>query len=184
MKLSSRTQKEKSLILNRKTISILIAVIFVLSALFAFIFYKISTHSNPNQASVTLIGVTKVNAGQKLTMPIFIDTKGQNINAAEVYLNFNPRLMRVDDISTDGSFFKIWIEDHPKYSNEQGTIAFAGGLPKPGFTGQGQIGTITVTLLKDENATLVFTPKTRVLLNDGKATPIPLSMDPITIRVK
>lgn len=137
-----------------------------------------------NKALISLPVPAKINAGQKITVPIIIDTKGDNINAAEVYINFDPRLIRVDEITKDGSFFKIWIGDEPKYSNEKGEISFAGGLPKPGFTGKGQIGTITVTALKNQDAQLVFTPKTRILKNDGNATYVPLTIDPVNIKVQ
>lgn len=184
MHLKNKFTFERQITINRKFILIVCAVLVLISGLSIFIALRISRRADSSQATVSVQGVTTVNAGQKVTLPVVIDTKGQNINAAEVYLNYNPRLVRIDEITKDGSFFKIWISDEPKFSNESGTISFAGGLPKPGFTGKGQIGTITITLLQNQDAQLVFTPKTRVLLNDGKATAIPLTMDPITIKVK
>jgi hypothetical protein len=184
MQLRQQVQQKKHIELNKKTIGILVLLILVVAGVISIVVTRFSRKVDPNQAFVSVQGTTTVNAGQKTTLPIIIDTKGQNINAAEVYLNFNPRLMRVDEITKDGTFFKIWIKDDPKFSNEKGEISFSGGLPNPGFTGKGQVGTITVTLLQKQDAQLVFTPKTRVLLNDGKGTAIPLTIDPITIKVK
>jgi Cohesin domain len=182
--LKNKEQKAKPFFLTKKILITAAAVVIVVIGIVSFSTYKFAKRTDPGKASVSVLGLTSVNAGQQLTLPIIIDTKGENINAAEVYLNFNPRLLRVEKITKDNTFFKMWIQDEPKFSNDKGEISFAGGLPRPGFTGKGQVGTITVTLLKNEDAELVFTPKTRVLLNDGKATSLPITMEPIRVKVK
>lgn len=121
---------------------------------------------------------------QQVEVPIFIDTQGRNINAAEVYLNVDPTKVRIDGVTKNNSFFTLWVKDQPSFSTADGTVSFAGGLPTPGFSGRGQIGTVKLTILSSGNRRLRIDPKTRILLNDGKGTSIPLLMDPITIRGK
>lgn len=127
---------------------------------------------------------TSVAPNQELEIPIFIDTKGDTINAAEVYIDFNPVDMEVVDVTRDGSFFKIWLTNMPKFSNEVGEIHFAGGLPKPGYKGIGQVGTVKMKLLRKQDAELVFNEKTRILKNDGNGTFVPLRLEPVMIRAK
>lgn len=121
---------------------------------------------------------------QTLDLPIMIDTAGATINAAEIYLKFDPAAIRVEAVTKDNSFFQLWITDEPKFSNESGEISFAGGLPKPGFSGRGQIGSIKIIPLKTGQAEISFESKTRALLNDGKGTAIALELPPIQLEIK
>jgi hypothetical protein len=136
------------------------------------------------KATIVAEGVKTVQVNEKVTIPIFIDTAGATINAAEMYLTFNPNELRVDSISKEPSFFVLWIKDQPAFSNETGTISFAGGLPTPGFSGKGQVGSVTIIAKKHGTIKLTFDPKTRILLNDGIGTVVPLRLLPITLRAK
>lgn len=121
---------------------------------------------------------------QLISIPISIDTKGRTINAAEIYLTFDPSLIKIESVSKEGSFFQLWIKDEPRFSNEKGEVSFAGGLPTPGFKGKGQVGLVTLRLLEAQETKLTFESKTRILLNDGLGTAIPLNLEPIVIRPK
>lgn len=114
-------------------------------------------------------------------LPISVDTAGQTINAAEVYLSFDPKAVRIDSVSKEGSIFTFWITDEPKFSNALGVISFAGGLPTPGFRGTGTIGSIGYTLLKPGTVFLHFQPRSRVLLNDGKGTSFALIQEDLRL---
>ena len=138
----------------------------------------------PPVASISGPSVLRARQGETVTLPIFIDTAGQTINAAEVYLEFDPAKFEVTSISKDGSFFTIWIKDEPAYSNDDGKISFAGGLPYPGFKGRGQVGTVTIKpKVAPLSTQLVFTTRTQVLLNDGLGTKVPLRMAAIPVEV-
>ena len=114
-------------------------------------------------------------------LPISLDTAGQTINAAEVFLSFDPQAVHIDSISKEASIFRFWITDEPSFSNATGTISFAGGLPTPGFRGVGTIGSIGYTVLKPNGATLHFQSKSRVLLNDGKGTSVALKQEDVRL---
>lgn len=137
-------------------------------------------NNQPGVATIT-IPKSKVSVGETITIPITIDTAGHTINAAEAYLTFNPAAVQIVSVNKEPSFFQLWIKDQPVYNNERGEISFAGGLPTPGFKGKGSIGSISLKLLTDKSAQLVFTPKTRILLNDGEGTAVPLRLRPLTI---
>jgi len=138
----------------------------------------------PKKATITTSQKQPLQTGQQLQVPIVLDTQGYTINAAEVYLHFDPSVVRIDSVSKEPSFFQLWITDQPKFSNQTGDFSFAGGLPSPGFTGKGTIGTVTITLLHPGAAQFAFLPTTRVLLNDGKGTAVPLKLSPIMIHGK
>lgn len=121
------------------------------------------------------------NSQQVVDIPLYIDSKDIVINAAEIYLRFDPTKLYIESIHTEGSFFTLWITDPPKFSNTEGTIALAGGLPNPGHRGKGIVATIKAKIVRRGTQLLTFTDKSRVLLNDGKGTQQPLEMPPIRV---
>ena len=106
------------------------------------------------------------------SVAVKINTNGGAINATEAYLTFDKTKFTVSSLDTSSSIFTAW----PKleFSNTNGTIHFAGGLPSPGFTGASgsvliinfkgiALGTGAVTFDSGVN-------KPSVLLNDGIGT--------------
>ncbi len=138
----------------------------------------------PKQAVILSDLPVKIETNQSVTIPIIIDTDEHVINAIEVYLAFDPSAFKVESISKESSFIQIWITDQPSFSNEAGTISLAGGLPNPGFSGRGTIGSVELTPLKSGIQRLTFDPKTRILLNDGLGSQVDLQMRPIVLQVK
>lgn len=126
----------------------------------------------------------KAREGQIVQFDININSHGKNINAAEVYLKFNPKYIKVLSVDKSGSFFELWIPGEPQYSNKTGTASFVGGLPNPGLTGKGKIGTVKAKLLKKGDTQITFTNESQMLLNDGHGTAVPLRLLPIRITIK
>lgn len=146
----------------------------------AFLFYKFRA---PKAAEITFGDISSAKLAQEQTLPLYIDTIGKTINAAEVYLKFNPDQIEIVSVSKENSIFSLWITDSPTFSNQKGEIAFAGGLPTPGFSGKGKIGTIKIKPKQLGKATFEFDGRTRALLNDGKGTAINLKLDSLKIKV-
>ncbi len=141
----------------------------------------ISAFLEKNSAHISAEIKQPVKIGEKIQVPIFIATGNNTINAAEIYLNFDPNKLQIIEVSKNNSFFQLWIKDEPKFSNEKGEISFAGGLPQPGFKGKGQVGEITLVIQQSGRNEISFDSKTRILLNDGKGTALPLDLKPIKI---
>src|SRR3989344_8896537 len=74
-----------------------------------------------------------VSAGQSFSIVVRVNTGGTAINAAEGSIVFDPAQLSVSSISKSGSIFTIWAEE-PKFSNAEGTVEFAGGVPNPGYS--------------------------------------------------
>lgn len=146
--------------------------------------YIFINHGETRIATINVDRQEPFAMGESRIIPIMIDTVEDTMNAAEIYINFDPQFVRVETVSQEGSIFKIWINNQPSFSNDNGTITFAGGLPNPGFKGVGQIGAVTLTLLQKKDAKLIFTDKTRMLKNDGEGNFVPLRLEPILLSAK
>jgi hypothetical protein len=119
----------------------------------------------------------------QVSVAVYINTAGQNINAAQVYLKFDPSIARVVAVKKTNSIFGLWIKNEPNFSNSDGTISFAGGMFPPGFTGSGQIGSVIMSAKSATKLELSFTSQTQALLDDGQGTPIKLQLQPIEVSI-
>jgi hypothetical protein len=114
---------------------------------------------------------SKVSVGNILSVQVLVGSLGQAINTAEGTIQFPSNLLEVLSISKSSSIFSLWVED-PKFSNDDGTIEWNGGLPTPGFVGEGgNIITITFRAKRAGNASVIFSDST-VLANDGLGTDV------------
>lgn len=161
-------------------------IIYIISMLLivAIVVFVLWRQNKVKEAEIILKIPKNVRVEEEIDIPINIDTANQNINAAEVYLRFDPADLEVLSVSKDNSFFSLWIKDQPAFSNERGEISFAGGLPNPGFSGRGQIGSIKVKTKRKGSILIEFDQKSRTLLSDGLGTEIKLHLDPINFKVE
>ena len=165
---------------KRNKIIVLIITLILIIGIVLVAFWR---YNKAEDATVKLDIPKTVKIGEMLDVPVKIDTAGKTINAAEVYLTFDPEAMKVESLSKENSVFELWITGEPKFSNEKGEISFAGGLPTPGFSGEGQIGSVKITLLRSGKQQIKFDSRTRALLNDGQGSALPLNLDTIVVKV-
>lgn len=110
--------------------------------------------------------------GSTFDISIMLDTKGQNINAAQVELNFPTDKLQVVEPTSGKSIIRVWSVS-PTYSNLEGNISFTGGIPNPGIkTSSGSLLTLTFRAKAPGKARLSFGANSKILLNDGKGTNI------------
>jgi len=109
--------------------------------------------------------------GSTFSISIYVDTKGNEINAVEVDLKFPPDILQVTTPTAGESFISEWIVP-PSYSNIGGKITFKGGIPGGIVTSAGLVSTITFRAKSPGLARVEFLESSKVLLNDGKGTPI------------
>ena len=170
--------------MTKKIIIIAFAMIFIGFSLAIGIPILRFWGNDVKKATIRLDLKESYNIGDITNVAINIDTKENTINAAEVYLTFDPQYFEVLSVDKAGSFFQIWIDNEPKFSNSNGTISFAGGLPTPGFKGMGKIGSVTIKAKKSGSTQINFTSKSRLLLDDTNGTFVPLRMDSIKVKIK
>lgn len=115
---------------------------------------------SPSTSSMT-VGASK-------TVALYVNSGGVAINASQGTLSFPADKLQVTSIAK-ASTFKYWTVE-PTYSNGNGTVTFAGGVPSPGYKGSGgSIITVTFKAKAVGTATLRFTSGL-VLANDGEGT--------------
>lgn len=168
-------------IFKRRVWGIAALVFLLMAAVSFFVFWR---YNKVEEAAVGLDIPKMVQADSEIEIPVKINTGGDTINAAEVYLKFDPAELGVVSVSKEGSFFQLWITDEPKFDNDRGEISFAGGLPGPGFSGVGQIGRIKIKVKKQGDIKIEFDKKSRALLNDGLGTEIKLKLESVKIKVR
>lgn len=112
--------------------------------------------------------------GQTFEVKIYADSGGKLINAAEGNLSFNIEALEVVDISTDSSILQSWSTP-PEFSNEEGTIHFAGWTKKNYSGPNALLITITFKALRNMTGTARFAAGA-ILAADGIETNIITSM--------
>ncbi|MFH1656964.1 MAG: cohesin domain-containing protein [bacterium] len=110
-------------------------------------------------------------AGSTFSVSVYLNTKGESINAVQVDLKFPAEMLQVTLPSTGESFVSEWLTP-PSYSNTGGVISFRGGIPGGVVTSSGLISTITFRAKASGTAKIEFLDSSRVFLNDGKGTPV------------
>ncbi len=104
--------------------------------------------------------------GALFEVPIYINTKGQNINTIKLSLSFDPKKISIVDASGGTSIISLWIES-PTFNNKNGTEKMTGVITNGITTDYGVIATVTFRALAPGDATLTIKDDSLVLLNDG-----------------
>jgi hypothetical protein len=112
---------------------------------------------------------TSATVGKTITITVRISTSGQAINAADGTLVFPSSLLTLQSISRSGSIFNFWAEE-PHGSNASGQISFSGGLPSPGYTGNGGRLFQATFKTKAVGSAAVTLSGVHILANDGYGT--------------
>ena len=127
-----------------------------------------------------------VSVGQTFSLVLRVNTGGTAINAAEGSVIFDPQKLDVVSLSKSGSIFTIWATD-PKFSNAEGTVEFAGGIPNPGYSGSnGLVLTITFktqAATSVSGSTEISLVSGGILANDGYGTNILSSLGKATYAI-
>jgi hypothetical protein len=104
------------------------------------------------------------------TILVQLDTQGQNINAMQANLTFDPSAFAVTDVSDGGSIVNFWVQS-PAFSDASGTVSFAGIIPGGETVASGTVVTITIVpRTLGANAQFALASG-QALLNDGNGTP-------------
>jgi len=114
-------------------------------------------------------GTGTYTTGQTFTAVVQAVPGGDNINAVEASLSFDPAVLSVVSVSKDGSVFSLWTTE-PTFSNTAGTIEFGGGSPTP-FTAQSNLLTITFRTVAEGSSEVSF-DSASALAADGLGTDV------------
>jgi hypothetical protein len=131
----------------------------------------VSHAQNPASLFVGSSGGT-FTVGSTFTMPVYVNTGGNDINAIDASLRFPVDKLQVVTPTAGKSLIQIWVSQ-PTYDNRLGVLRFQGALPSPGInTSSGLISQVTFRVVGLGTAIVRFSDESKVLLNDGKGTNI------------
>jgi hypothetical protein len=112
--------------------------------------------------------------GDTFDVQILADSGGRSINAAEADLAFDPEVLSVERISTDGSLLQSWPTP-VSFSNDTGSVTFS-GLINGKYTGtNGLLITVTFRALRNIESKIRLASGA-ILAADGLETNIITSM--------
>ena len=110
--------------------------------------------------------------GSTIDISIVINTGSHSINALSTNISFPADKLQVISPSVGTSFISIWT-NVPSYSNTDGTLTFAGGIPNPGMKSSSAVlSTIKFRVISAGKAVLKFNDGTKILANDGIGTDV------------
>lgn len=135
------------------------------------VFFLVLTPLKAEAASASLFlssGSNHLRVGEQISVRVILNTSGTAINAGEATMRFGASQLEVVRL-IKGSVFSLWAEE-PHFSNSEGTVRFAGGLPTPGFSGSS--GTILTILFRAKAAGSVEVrfEEAAILADDGYGT--------------
>ncbi len=137
-----------------------------------------------HRAKIRLVLPARLNPGTTVSVPLTVSVD-RAINAGEFYFDFPPKFLAVKEIQQTASIYQIWVKNSPGFDNTLGTIYLAGGLPNPGFSGQnGLVARVVFIVKAPGSGQITLEPKSRVLLNDGFGTAIPLNWQPVSFTAR
>ncbi|HNW71653.1 MAG TPA: cohesin domain-containing protein [Candidatus Paceibacterota bacterium] len=120
--------------------------------------------------------------GSTFSIPIYINTKGYDVNAIGLKISFDPSKIAVVKPFTGKSIFGIWVEP-PNYDNIKGTASLVGVIPNGIVTEKGLIGTITFKSLAIGETNIIINDYTSANLNDGFGTNIKLTLGKVSYKI-
>lgn len=129
----------------------------------------ISIPSSETPPSILSIEVPElVPVGQPFDIKVVMNTQKNPVNAAGIYLKFDPTRFQVLDLDTKESFCQFYPEK--KYDNTMGQILLACGAPHPGYKGVNTLLKINLMPLVIGTSELVTLPQSQLLVSDGKGS--------------
>jgi len=129
------------------------------------------------KASFLIESEKEYQVGQEFSMPVEITDLSTAVNTVRIDIKYDPLVIEVSDISTNGSFADVFIEK--EIDNQIGYAMISGGLPYPGYIdGNPLFATFTFKCISPGLAKVDFLPSSMILANDGEGTNILTDLQP------
>lgn len=143
------------------------------------VFFSVSIMCFPKWAAAAQLYLfpdpLEIPKGGTALVEVRLDTEGEAVNAAQIFLTLPPAALSVRDVSLGGSVLPL-VPEAPFVGTN--SVRIIGGAPS-GFQGGGVLARLVLEAPeapRSTAATLSFDEEqTKVLLNDGKATPARLT---------
>ena len=151
-------------------------LVFVLSLSFLLFSFNFT-----EAAELKLIApMQKFGVNQQFQVDLLLDTEGEEINAAEVKIFFPGELLEMKEIRDGNSIINFWIE-RPKVE-QAGIIGFSGIIPGGYQETKGFVFSVVFRAKTSGNGAIEIRDA-KVLLNDGKGTPVNVKIPPFQFSI-
>ena len=120
--------------------------------------------------------------GQQFQLELRVRSLVSPINAAGIYLTYNPKAFDVIKMTTDQSFCTFYTEN--TFDTIKGEVRLSCGIPHPGFSGDSTLLTLQVRSKATGKYSFTLSPsETLILADDGKASPLRLTIPTYNVTV-
>lgn len=111
-----------------------------------------------------------VQRGQSVAVEVRIDSAGQNMNAAEIVVKYNPAVFRVERVAKEQSIFTLWPQE-PIVDQGLGTITMTGGRPGGLYASHSTVATVYLRAEANGLGEILVDPAgSSLAANDGAGT--------------
>jgi hypothetical protein len=143
---------------------------------------SILTYQPVSAASMSVtVAQQTVSKGDTFIMEWYLDTQGKAVNVVDATLYYSPETLNVEDVVTGSSALVLWIEGPREI--QDGMIRLVGGIPA-GVTGAKiPIVRTVFRATASGTASIALGKDAKVVLSDGVATMVPITMEPIVFPV-
>lgn len=146
-----------------------IPIIYGETRLISYILSKRTTPTIATIAEFSIPARSQYPVGTIFPLPLELRRIPSAINVAQADLAFDPNLLEVVDITTDGTFAEFFVQK--EFDNQKGYLRLSGGIPNPGYNrADGLIGTAYFRAKSAGATTLRYLESSLVLANDGRGT--------------
>lgn len=154
--------------------SVLILILTFISLPIVYFEYQLVTRvTNPVQiaqvAQFMIPSKSQHPVGEVFALKIELMNIPSSINVAQADLSFDPSIVEVVDITTEGSLASFFVQK--EFDNQKGYLRISGGVPNPGYRNpSGLLATAYLKGLKPGAIELKYLESSLVLANDGRGT--------------
>ncbi len=154
--------------------SLLILALTIISIPIVYLEYKLlMQYQKPVEiaqiAQFTIPSKSQHPVGEIFPIPIELMNIPGSINVAQADLSYDPTMIEVVDLTTDGTFVSFFVQK--EFDNQKGYVRVSGGIPNPGYRKPtGLLATAYVKGIKPGAVELKYLESSLVLANDGRGT--------------
>lgn len=124
-----------------------------------------------------------IHTDDQLVVEVQLDSAGQQVNAAEVSIQYPTDRLKVLRVGREQSIWTVWAEE-PSWDANLGTIRLVGGRPNGIIASRATMATLYFTALRSGPAEInLVTPDSKVFRHDGQGTPVELPTTNLTSTV-
>lgn len=161
---------------------------FFIGPLFLFLpFVSFAQTENEGSVGVSQVYISPKSGtfevGSVFEAQVFLDSKGNSVNAVDLEMNFDPKKVQIVKPSGGKSIFGIWIEP-PTYDNKTGKLKMSGVIPEGIVASSGLLASVSFKVIETGESSVRVSDESSVYLNDGSGTekPLPTSSAYFTLK--